>query len=191
MNQIKVLLVGPTNVGKTVYVRRVNTGEFNKIYDVTNIFEITKINFLTNKGSLDFVIYDFPGNVDIDKEISKMENIDAFIIMFDLGDVSSFHKSLEIIRKLKENFEEKQFESFYKIVIGNKYDSKPKRVHNHKISDYLNIYGKFQYYPISAKSCLNLQLPFLHISRKINGYDLIFEDDVINFDDDKFDYVEN
>ena len=111
--------------------------------------------------------------------------------MFDLGDVSSFHKSLEIIRKLKENFEEKQFESFYKIVIGNKYDSKPKRVHNHKISDYLNIYGKFQYYPISAKSCLNLQLPFLHISRKINGYDLIFEDDVINFDDDKFDYVEN
>ena len=60
MNQIKVLLVGPTNVGKTVYVRRVNTGEFNKIYDVTNIFEITKINFLTNKGSLDFVIYDFP-----------------------------------------------------------------------------------------------------------------------------------
>ena len=72
MNQIKVLLVGPTNVGKTVYVRRVNTGEFNKIYDVTNIFEITKINFLTNKGSLDFVIYDFPGNVDIDKEFESI-----------------------------------------------------------------------------------------------------------------------
>lgn len=197
MNPINVLLLGPTNVGKTVYVKRMNTGEFNKNYDATKSFETTKINFLTNKGYLDIYVHDFSGETEINGEvISKFKNldIDSIFVMFDFSNASTFNKSLEIILKLKKNFHEQDFDSFHKVMIGNKYDSKPRKINQQQITDHLstkNAYGLFQYYPISAKSCLNFELPFLYISRKIHGYDIIFEDDVIDFDDDKFDYIEN
>ena len=104
MNPINVLLLGPINVGKTAYVKRVNTGEFNKNYIPTKSFEITRINFLTNKGYLDIFVHDFSGETDIDDEISNFRNIDidSIFVMFDLSNESSFNKSLEIIRKLKK-----------------------------------------------------------------------------------------
>jgi GTPase SAR1 family protein len=195
MNPINVLLLGPTNVGKTVYIKRVNTGEFNRNYDATKSFETTKVHFLTNKGPLDIFVHDFSGNTDIDKEISKLKNIDidSIFVMFDLSDSKTFNKSLEIILKLKKYFHEQDYNSFYKVIIGNKYDSTPRKINQQKIAEIItstNMYGFFQYYPISAKSCFNFELPFLHISKKIHGYDIIFEDDVINFDDDKFDYID-
>ena len=197
MNPINVLLLGPANVGKTVYVKRVNTGEFNKNYDATKSFETTKIHFLTNKGMLDIFVHDFSGETEINQDIiSKFKNldIDSIFVMFDLSNVSTFNKSLEIILKLKKHFHEQEFDSFYKVMIGNKYDSKPRKINQQQIAEHLttkNEYGLFQYYPISAKSCFNYELPFLNISRKIHGRDIIFEEDVIDFDDDKFDYIEN
>ena len=196
MNPIKVLLLGPANVGKTVYVKRVNTGEFNKNYDATKSFETTKINFLTNKGYLDIFVHDFSGETENTEDIiSKFKtlDIDSIFVMFDLSNASTFNKSLEIILKLKKNFHEQDFNSFYKVMIGNKYDSKPRKINQQQISQHLttkNAYGLFQYYPISSKSCFNYELPFLNISRKIHGNDIIFEDDVIDFDDDKFDYID-
>jgi GTPase SAR1 family protein len=193
MNPINVLLLGPQNVGKTVYVKRVNTGEFNRNYKATDSVETTKINFLTNKGSLDFIVHDFSGQTKMNSEISKMD-IDAIFVMFDLSDVSTFNKSLEIIRELKKNYNEQDFNSLHKIMIGNKYDSKPRKISQQQISNHLtttNVYGLFQYYPMSAKSCFNFELPFLNISKKMHGHDLIFEDDVIDFEDDKFDYIED
>ena len=196
MNPINVLLLGPINVGKTAYVKRVNTGEFNKNYIPTKSFETTRINFLTNKGSLDIFVHDFSGETDIDDEISNFRNIDidSIFVMFDLSNKSSFNKSLEIICKLKKNFNDQDFNSFFKVMIGNKYDSKPMRINQQTISNHLtikNVYGFFQYYPISTRSCFNFELPFLHISKKMYGHDIIFEDDVIDFEEDKFDYIEN
>jgi len=196
MNPINVLLLGPINVGKSVYVKRINTGEFNKNYDATKSFETTKINFLTNKGSLDIFVHDFSGETDVDKEFSTFKNIDidCIFVMFDLSNEVTFSKSLEIIRKLKKNFNDQDFDSLFKVMIGNKYDSKPMKINQQKVAKHLtikNVYGFFQYYPISAKSCFNFQLPFLHVSKKIYGHDIIFEDDVIDFEDDKFDYIEN
>ena len=197
MNPINVLLLGPANVGKTVYVKRVNTGEFNRNYDATKSFETTKIHFLTNKGDLDVFVHDFSGETEINEDIiSKFKNldIDSIFVMFDLSSTSSFNKSLEIILRLKKHYNEQDFNSFYKVMIGNKYDSKPRQINQRQIANHLTtkyVYGLFQYYPISAKSCFNFELPFLNISRKIHGHDIIFEDDVIDFDDDKFDYVEN
>ena len=62
------------------------------------------------------------------------------------------------------------------------------------VSEYMTnkeVYGNFQYYPVSARSCFNFEIPFLYISKKLIGHDLTFEEDLVDFDDDKFDYLDN
>jgi len=194
---INVLLVGPANSGKTVYIKRVNTGEFNKNYDMTKIPEMSIIKFLSNKGYIEFAVHDFSCNIDINKEIlnlKKTKSIDAIITMFELSNISSFHESLKIIKNIKQTLDEQEFNKIPKVLVGNKYDVKPKRVNQQMISEYITnkeVYGNFQYYPVSARSCFNFEIPFLYISKKLIGHDIIFEEDLVDFDDDKFEYLDN
>jgi GTP-binding nuclear protein Ran len=194
---INVLLVGPANSGKTVYVKRVNTGEFDKNYDTTKIPEMSIIKFLSNKGYIEFTIHDFSCNIDIKKEIlnlKKNKSIDAIITMFELSNISSFHESLKIIKNIKQTLDEQEYNKIPKVLVGNKYDVRPKRVNQQMVSEYMTnkeVYGNFQYYPVSARSCFNFEIPFLYISKKLIGHDLTFEEDLVDFDDDKFDYLDN
>ena len=194
---INILLVGPANSGKTVYIKRVNTGEFNTNYDTTKIPDVSMIKFLSNKGYIEFTIHEFSSHINIEQEIpnlKKNKNIDAIIAMFDLSNISSFHESLKIIKNIKQTLDEQEYNKIPKVLIGNKYDIKPKRVNQQMISEYLTnkeVYGNFQYYPVSARSCFNFEIPFLYISKKIIGYDVVFEEDVMDFDEDKFDYLDN
>lgn len=194
---INVLLVGPSNSGKTVYAKRVNTGEFNTNYETTKNIEISIIKFLSNKGYIEFTVNDFSSSIDIDLELSnsrKKKSIDAIIAMFDLNSITSFHESLKMITNIKQTLDEQEYNKIPKVLVGNKYDIKPKRVNQQMISEYMTnkeVYGNFQYYPVSARSCFNFEMPFLYISKKLMGHDVIFEEDLIDFDEDKFNYLDN
>ena len=57
----KCLLVGDGGVGKTTFVKRHKTGEFEKKYVATVGAEVIPMDFTTNRGKMIFSVWDTAG----------------------------------------------------------------------------------------------------------------------------------
>ena len=59
--EFKLVMVGDGGVGKTTFVKRHLTGEFEKRYIATQGVEVTSITFYTTRGAIKFNIWDTAG----------------------------------------------------------------------------------------------------------------------------------
>ena len=59
--EFKLILVGDGGVGKTTFVKRHKTGEFEKKYVATLGVEVHPLTFHTNRGALKFNVWDTAG----------------------------------------------------------------------------------------------------------------------------------
>ena len=57
----KILIIGDGGVGKSTYVRQINTGKFKSKYDTTIGMEPHSLTLLTTGGEKDIVILDTAG----------------------------------------------------------------------------------------------------------------------------------
>mmetsp|Transcript_22294 Transcript_22294/g.62613 ORF Transcript_22294/g.62613 Transcript_22294/m.62613 type:complete len:88 (-) Transcript_22294:594-857(-) len=57
----KIILVGDGGVGKSTFVKRHSTGEFEKKYKATLGVEVTPLRFNTNMGPITFNCWDCAG----------------------------------------------------------------------------------------------------------------------------------
>ena len=69
--EFKLILVGDGGVGKTTFVKRHLTGEFEKKYVATLGVEVHPLNFHTNRGAIKFNVWDTAG-----------QEVSAFVINF-------------------------------------------------------------------------------------------------------------
>jgi len=161
--KFKVILVGDGGVGKTTFVKRHRTGEFEKKYVATMGVEVHPLRFYTNLGPVIFNCWDTAGQ---EKFGGLRDGYyiggQAAIIMFDVTarvtykSVPHWHKDLVRV-----------CENIPIVLCGNKVDCKDRTV---KPKDILFHRKKnLQYYDISAKSNYNFEKPFLYICRKLTG----------------------
>jgi len=161
--KFKLILVGDGGVGKTTFVKRHRTGEFEKKYVATMGVEVNPLPFFTNLGQVVFNCWDTAGQ---EKFGGLRDGYyiggQAAIIMFDVTarvtykSVPHWHKDLTRV-----------CENIPIVLCGNKVDCKdrkvkPKDIHFHRKKN-------LQYYDISAKSNYNFEKPFLYIIRKLTG----------------------
>merc|ERR1712159_281969 len=161
--QFKCLLVGDGGVGKTTFVKRHLTGEFEKKYVATIGVEVHAMPFHTNRGLLVFNVWDTAGQEKFGglRDGYYIQGQCA-IIMFDVTsrvtykNVPNWHRDL--IRVC---------EAIPIVLVGNKVDVKERKV---KVKQ-INFHRKknLGYYDISAKSNFNYEKPFLWLARKITG----------------------
>jgi len=59
--EFKVVLVGDGGVGKTTFVKRHLTGEFEKKYIATLGVEVHPMEFFTTRGNVKFMVWDTAG----------------------------------------------------------------------------------------------------------------------------------
>ena len=59
--EFKLVIVGDGGVGKTTFIKRHITGEFEKKYIATQGAEISSLLFFTNHGPIKFNIWDTAG----------------------------------------------------------------------------------------------------------------------------------
>ena len=109
---MKILLVGAAGVGKTAFVNRLMTGDFNPKYEATR-------GVIRTKFGDDYEICEFSSQErysgSLEEEKLPLETY--AIVMFNLTDVSSFQEARYWIDRLK------QFSPNIKIVLcGNKID---------------------------------------------------------------------
>lgn len=159
----KLVLVGDGGTGKTTFVKRHLTGEFEKKYNATLGVEVHPLGFFTNYGEIIFDVWDTAGQ----EKFGGLRdgyyiNGQCGIIMFDVTgritykNVPAWHRDLVRV-----------CENVPIVLCGNKVDIKERKVKAKSITFHRK--KNLQYYDISAKSNYNFEKPFLWLARKLVG----------------------
>merc|ERR1712025_178521 len=159
----KLVLVGDGGTGKTTFVKRHLTGEFEKKYLATLGVEVHPLGFTTNFGQIQFDVWDTAGQ----EKFGGLRdgyyiNGQCGIIMFDVTsritykNVPNWHRDLVRV-----------CENIPIVLCGNKVDVKERKVKAKTITFHRK--KNLQYYDISAKSNYNFEKPFLWLARKLCG----------------------
>ncbi|KAI9027207.1 P-loop containing nucleoside triphosphate hydrolase protein [Phycomyces nitens] len=157
----KLVLVGDGGTGKTTFVKRHLTGEFEKKYVATLGVEVHPLLFHTNYGSIIFNTWDTAGQEKFGglRDGYYIQGQCA-IIMFDVTsritykNVPNWHRDLVRV-----------CENIPIVLCGNKVDIKDRKVKAKTITFHRK--KNLQYYDISAKSNYNFEKPFLWLARKL------------------------
>ncbi|KAL5185975.1 GTP-binding nuclear protein Ran-1 [Glycine soja] len=159
----KLVIVGDGGTGKTTFVKRHITGEFEKKYEPTIGVEVHPLDFHTNCGRIRFYCWDTAGQ-------EKFGGLrDGYyihghcaIIMFDVTarmtyrNVATWHRDLCRV-----------CENIPIVLCGNKVDVKNRQVKAKQVTFHRK--KNLQYYEISAKSNYNFEKPFLYLAKKLAG----------------------
>ncbi|ESW96142.1 GTP-binding nuclear protein GSP1/Ran [Ogataea parapolymorpha DL-1] len=159
----KLVLVGDGGTGKTTFVKRHLTGEFEKKYMATSGVEVHPMSFYTNFGEIRFDVWDTAGQ----EKFGGLRdgyyiNGQCGIIMFDVTsritykNVPNWHRDLVRV-----------CENIPIVLCGNKVDVKERKVKAKTITFHRK--KNLQYFDISAKSNYNFEKPFLWLARKLVG----------------------
>merc|ERR1719498_662581 len=161
--QFKCLLVGDGGVCKTTFVKRHVTGEFEKKYIATIGVEVHPLKFDTNRGTLQFNVWDTAGQEKFGglRDGYYIQGQCA-IIMFDVTGRITYKNVPVWFRDLM-----RVCENIPIVLVGNKVDVKERKV---KVKQ-INFHRKknLGYYDISAKSNFNYEKPFLYLAKKLVG----------------------
>ena len=159
--EFKLVLVGDGGVGKTTFVKRHLTGEFEKRYIATLGVEVHPMPFFTNHGQINFNVWDTAGQ-------EKLGGLrDGYyiggncgIIMFDVcsritySNVPKWYKDLTRV-----------CEAIPIVLVGNKVDVRDRKVKAKQITFHRK--KNLQYYDISAKSNYQFEKPFVWLLRRM------------------------
>ncbi|XP_026377802.1 GTP-binding nuclear protein Ran-3-like [Papaver somniferum] len=171
----KLVIVGDTTkqcdggTGKTTFVKRHLTGEFDKKYEPTIGVEVHPLDFHTNVGPIRYYCWDTADQEKFGGLRATAMDEDGYyihgqcaIIMFDVTarmtykNVPTWHRDL---CRVCENIP---------IVLGgNKVDVKNRQVKAKQVTFHRK--KNMQYYEICAKSNYNFEKPFLYLARKLAG----------------------
>ena len=168
-NQIinyKLVLCGDGGVGKTTYITKLLSGEFEKKYIPTLGVEAHSLLFHTNKGRIEFNIWDTAGQEKYrGLRNAYSRNTDCVIIMFDLTNNSTF-KNIDywynIAKKYTDNI----------VLCGNMHDVREHKIKQEQIEQYIEQYienKNIKYYNISARSNYNINEPFIYLTQQLLG----------------------
>uniref|UniRef100_A0A914GYC1 GTP-binding nuclear protein n=1 Tax=Globodera rostochiensis TaxID=31243 RepID=A0A914GYC1_GLORO len=172
----KLVLVGDGGTGKTTFVKRHLTGEFEKKYIATLGVEVHPLTFHTSRGQIRFNVWDTAGQ-------EKFGGLrDGYYIQGFFGDyyfdalllgqcaVVMFDVTARVTYKNVPNWHRdlvRVCENIPIVLVGNKVDVKDRKVKAKSITFHRK--KNLQYYDISAKSNYNFEKPFLYLARKLIG----------------------
>ena len=161
--EFKLVLIGDGGVGKTTFVKRHLTGEYEKSYIATVGVDVHPLKFFTSRGPIVFNVWDTAGQ----EKLSGLR--DGYyiggqcgIIMFDVTsritykNVPKWHRDL--IRVC---------DNIPIVLVGNKVDVKDRKV-KAKLITYHRRHN-LQYFDVSAKSNYQFEKPFLWLARRLSG----------------------
>lgn len=159
----KCILVGDGGTGKTTFVKRHLTGEFEKKYVATLGVEVHPLVFDTTRGRIRFNVWDTAGQEKFGglRDGYYIQGQCA-ILMFDVTSRVTYKNIAQWYRDLV-----RVCDNIPMCLCGNKADVKDRKVKAKSITFHRK--KNLQYYDISAKSNYNFEKPFLWLARKLIG----------------------
>lgn len=159
----KIVLIGDGGCGKSTYIKRHRTGEFESKYIATQGVNVTPLTFNTNYGPVTFKVWDCAGQEKFGGLRDEYyKGAQGAIVMFDLTSRLSCKNVphwIENVRNVTPNIPV--------IICGNKSDIKDRKVTGRiEAQDLPNV----KYIQISARSNYNFEKPWLELARQLTGY---------------------
>lgn len=159
--EFKLVLVGDGGVGKTTFVKRHISGEFERRYIATVGVEVHPMVFYTNHGPIRFNVWDTAGQ----EKLCGLRDgyyiqANCAILMFDVTsritykNVPKWYK--DVVRVC---------DNIPIVLVGNKVDVKDRKVKAKQIIFHRK--KGLQYYDVSAKSNYQFEKPFVWLLRKL------------------------
>ena len=163
IKKYKLVLCGDGGVGKTTFVKRHLTGEFEKKYIATIGAEVHPMVFYTSRGNICLDVWDTAGQ----EKLAALRDgyyigADCGIIMFDVCNRITYKNVINWYKQLT-----RVCEGIPIVLVGNKVDVADRKVKAKQIL-FPRKYG-IQYYDISAKSNYQFEKPFLWLLKKLLG----------------------
>ena len=163
VDEYKLVLCGDGGTGKTTFVKRHLTGEFEKKYIATIGAEVHPMIFNTTRGKICFQVWDTAGQ----EKLSALRDgyyigANCGIIMFDVCNRITYKNVITWYKALT-----RVCEGIPIVLVGNKVDVVDRKVKAKQIL-FPRKYG-IQYYDISAKSNYQFEKPFLWLLKKLKG----------------------
>jgi len=159
----KCILVGDGATGKTTFVKRHLSGEFEKKYVPTVGVDVHPLKFHTSRGLICFNCWDTAG---MEKFGCLRDGyyIEAqcAIIMFDVTSKDSYKNVGKWYRDVVRVCERIPI-----VLVGNKVDVAERQVKAKMITFHRK--RNLQYYDVSAKSNYNFEKPFLYLAKRLSG----------------------
>ena len=161
--EFKLVLVGDGGTGKTTFVKRHLTGEFEKKYIATLGVEVHPMGFHTSRGQIKFNVWDTAGQ----EKLGGLRdgyyiNGQCGIIMFDVCSRITYQNVPKWYKDLV-----RVCENIPIVLVGNKVDVKDRKVKAKMITFHRK--KNLQYYDISAKSNYQFEKPFVWLLRKLTS----------------------
>lgn len=163
----KICLIGDGGVGKTTFIKRHRTGEFEKKYVATLGVEVHPLRFMVEGdkvGSMEvcFNVWDTAGQ---EKFGGLREGYylasDAAIVMFDRSSLVTWNHVLQWVQLYHKTQQSPV------VLVGNKVDVPNGKVDSKLISSSLAGLEILKYFDISAKSNYQFDKPFLALAREL------------------------
>jgi GTP-binding nuclear protein Ran len=160
----KIVLVGNGGVGKTTWIHRHLTGEFQTRYNATIGVDIHPLSFHTNYGVVTFDCWDTAGQ-ERHGGLATGYYMQArgAVLMFDVTQKASYRRIGDWHSALS-----RVTPNIPTVLCGNKVDIAGRKVRASDIT-YHNEHN-LPYYDISAKSNYNFEKPFLWLARQLTGH---------------------
>jgi len=176
MNTFKIVLIGPTKVGKTTFLNRHLTKQFTTTHDPTLGVDVHPLRFNTNYGNICLNIWDCSG----DDNFGGLRDgyylqAQGCILMVDL---TQPHLTKQLQPWLSNLY--RIVPDCPVVVCGNKCDIKDIKILPNEINRWLlegPCFKGVRYYDISVKDNYNLEKPFHELCKRLTGHDdLVFLD---------------
>jgi len=165
----KLILVGDGGTGKTTFVKRHLTGEFEKRYIATVGVDVHPLHFHTNCGMICFNCWDTAGQEKFGglRDGYYIQGQCA-IIMFDVTSRNTYRSVPNWYRDIV-----RVCDVIPMVLVGNKVDAPDRAVKAKMITFHRK--KTLQYYDISAKTNYNFEKPFLWLAKRLaNDSTLVF-----------------
>lgn len=159
----KLVLVGDGGVGKTTFVKRHQTGEFEKKYIPTLGVQVSQLTFQTSRGLILYNVWDTAGQERFGglREGYYLE-ANCAIIMFDVTspgtyrNVATWHRDLTRVCP-----------NIPIVLVGNKIDVRDRKVPAKRVTFHKK--NNMRYFEVSAKSNYHFEMPFLSLARALTS----------------------
>ncbi|KAM9965416.1 hypothetical protein ACTFIW_005232 [Dictyostelium discoideum] len=164
--EIKLVLIGDGGVGKSTYINRLLTGEFETQYVATFGCSLHKFNFKTTIGDVNFSIWDMAGNRLLGAmRDGYMTGAECAIIMFDVFSRESYRSVNDWFNELVRV----TGKVVPMVLVGNKVESMGNRINPSQIIFHRK--KNIPYFELSVRTSFNFEKPFLKLIRLLSGSD--------------------
>ena len=163
-NQIKIMILGNSSVGKTSFIIKCTEDCFQEVYLSTIGIDYKEKEVIIEGKKYKILLYDTTGQERFKSlAINLIKDADGVMLMYDITNRESFNSIIDWIK----NIEERKGENFPTIILGNKVDNEDIRKVSKEEGEKVAEGNDISFFEISNKTGVNVNEALLAFIKEI------------------------